>query len=309
MDDDDYDYDEDADLLDSDCDDSVFSQSFFTLDSDASRTTWDESTMYTDALSSFNTMDHDDDSLSYTTGFTEYEKFKSVKSKKGNGGIGGAANKNMTTANFFTNFLNCNGPPSMTCGLDREEEDEEDALRVNTGPYSNIDTVAEAMASMSMAEPGEEGNTPRMTHHTASTQFVKSDSSMDMATRTNSRAISPESIKESGEELTLDTINPAPYPTSSARSSSGVSAISGGPPPSLDTNILMEDRAITSVTAFTSVTIANETSPLATIKQRFVESQDSNEMDNDQRIRRGGGRGGKVDEGLEFTLEEHQSSM
>ena len=101
---DDYDYDEDADLLDSDCDDSVFSQSFFTLDSDASRTTWDESTMYTDALSSFNTMDHDDDSLSYTTGFTEYEKFKSVKSKKGNGGIGGPANKNMTTANFFANF-------------------------------------------------------------------------------------------------------------------------------------------------------------------------------------------------------------
>jgi len=279
--DDDDEYEE----LDSDCDDSVYSQSFFTLDSDTSRTTWDESTMYTDALSSYNTMD--DDSLSYTTGFSEYERHKSVRGfKKGTS----------TTGLFFANLLNCNGPTSMACGVD---EDDEDAPRRRTvksipSPYANIDTVAEAMASMSMAsESVDESDTPRAHGAVAMKQSAQSIASMDTETRTNNRASSPDSIKESGEELTLDI---------TGRSASVIAAESenvGGPPTSsLESSFTFEG-------AKSSITIQNETSPLATIKQRFAESQDFDGKDDSLQK----GRRGQVEEGHEFTLEEHQSSM
>jgi len=283
--DDDDEYEE----LDSDCDDSVFSQSFFTLDSDTSRTTWDESTMYTDALSSFNTMD--DDSLSYTTGFSEYERHKSVR-----GSRKGSSSKPSTTGLFFANLLNCNGPTSMTCGVGEDDEDAPRRRRVKSmpSPYANIDTVAEAMASMSMAgESVDEFNTPRAHGALAMKQSVQSIASMDTETRTNNRASSPDSIKESGEELTLDT---------TGRSTSGIAdesgSVSGPPTSSLESSFTFE-------AAKSSITIQNETSPLATIKQRFAESQDFDLRDDS--LRRG--RRGQVEEGHEFTLEEHQSSI
>jgi len=243
-------------------DDSVFSQSFFTLDSDASHTTWDESTMYTDALSSFNTID--DDSM-----FTDYSKIKTK-------GSGSGGNKTITTGNFFTTLLNCNGPPSMTCGV---SEDEEDAPKVTaSASYTNIDTVAEAIASMSMADSKDEG-TPRMAHHQQAADVIDSAASADTAPRKHNRPISPESMKESGEELTLDKLKPSSSRSSSRRA-----------PAPIDTTPTLQ----------ASVTVDNEDTPLAMINTRFTHSQDMDE--NDERRRH-------LEEGHEFTLEEHESSM
>lgn len=269
----DEDYDEDYDELSTD-DDSMFSQSFFTLDSDASQTTWDESTMYTDALSSFNTMDDD----SITTGFADYVKSKGTK---------GGKSSSSSTGQFLANLLNCSGPTSVSCGIDEDMPQSAMTTKPMPAPYADIDRVAEAVASMDIEEQRrakeEDTDTPRAQGASASTAVsIQSIASMDTAERNNNRqAIGPDSVEESGEELTLEN---------AAQSALGSPAEIS----SLEINSPLEGVR-------SSVTVLNEASPLATIKQRFAESQDVEEVD-------GARRRAQAEEGHEFTLEEHQSS-
>ena len=255
--------------MDSDyVDDSMFDQTFFTMESGASQTTWDESTMYTDGLSSFNTFG-DDDTMSYTTGFTngyEQPKYEDGKSPRGDG-----SKKN--AGNFFVNLLNCQGPSSMVCG------DEEEIRRTNVDlpPYANIDAVASAVASMSMVGPIEERaevSTPRAMGRTPKAEMghIRSDASIDTASRGNfHKAASPDSVAESSEELALDLTVGAPRPAP------------------VNTTIPLEDKTLI---------LENESTPLATIKQRFTVSDDENDKPEE------GVREEEI--GTEFTLEEHR---
>lgn len=283
-------------------DDSMVSQSFFTLDSDASRMTWDESTTYTNTLSSINT--HDDvsmDSMSYTTGFTRDDGHR--KSRVG----GGGPHKNIITTNFLSSFLSCNRPTTLACGLDKNEEDipRKSSMAVH---YTNIDTVVEAMASMSMAESPKEDNALRTVHHQKVDGVMKQSeksSLVDTAAQQKHQVIHPENVQESGEELTLDSI--ALRSASSVRSNTVLGSSRRLQPPVI---VNQEDTVPAIDRATTSITIENETTPLAMIKQRFATSHDFDESLR-ARVRGNGedGGSGKAEEGHEFTLEEHQSSM
>ena len=86
------------------------------------------------------------------------------------------------------------------------------------------------------------------------------------------------------------------------RSGGGVVVSDGGlSPPALDAEIALDNRVRTT---------DEETTPLATIKQRNFFSESNDEGDAKEQQRPGAGEGvGQADEGHEFTLEEHQSSM
>ena len=187
---------------DSDYDDSVFSQSFFTLDSDESRTTWDESTMYTDALSSFNTMRDDE---SFTTELTDYKKPKASKGTE------------KSVGSFLTSLLNCTGSGPTTCG--NVEDDEMDtSTQIQPGaPYPNIDMVASALDSMSVSDSvtapvttkeDKQAESPSSQNDIIMTAHSVASMDTERQRTKNNRGGTSESSKDGGKELNIDTSIP-----------------------------------------------------------------------------------------------------
>ena len=137
--------------------------------------------------------------------------------------------------------------------------------------------VASAVASMSMVGPIEERaevSTPRAMGRTPKAEMghIRSDASIDTASRGNfHKAASPDSVAESSEELALDLTVGAPRPAP------------------VNTTIPLEDKTLI---------LENESTPLATIKQRFTVSDDENDKPEE------GVREEEI--GTEFTLEEHR---
>ena len=180
---------------DSDYDDSVFSQSFFTLDSDASATTWDESTMYTDALSSFNTMRDDE---SFTTELSNYKKPKVSKGTENSVG------------NFLTNLLNCTGAGPTTCG-NGEDDEIDTSTQIHTGaPYQNIDAVVSALDSMSVsdsvtAKEHKQAESPSSQNDKLTTTHSVASMDTERQRTKNSRGGTSESSKDGGKEFNIDT--------------------------------------------------------------------------------------------------------
>ncbi|KAL9180355.1 hypothetical protein ACHAXT_008325 [Thalassiosira profunda] len=231
-------------------DDSVYSQSFFTFDS-RGMSSWDESTVNTDAMSSFNTGTIGDDTLSYTTEFTERNSPKTSSE---------------SARNLLANMLSCRVP---VCGRGLDDVVKSPESTKDEKPYARIDTVVSAVASMSMAEPGARDDA------VSPLSGVHGSRSMDTAEMGKDRPMSPDSVKESGEELTLGNSNL--------------------PPPPLDTAASLKVR---------EASIDKEATPLATLQQAAS-------TDLDEASAKTGERGGEmqVNQGQELTLEEDLISI
>ena len=263
--------DDDEAMLDSDSDASSLSQSFFTLDSD---TTWDDSTTYTDTLSSFYTVGGDSMSSAISAEETTMEKETNSKHDDSSPGF------------FLSRFMNCHVPTN--CGVD--DDNDTDISRVTPKTYSNIDTVTSAIASMSMSDEGSRA-----------TAWAEHESQVNSIISKSSRPIHSDASVDTTKQRT-NAIPPTPTEKRREDNASTVSVkskTSGDRPPlSIDSGVPMEGRTIT---------IQDEVSPLALIIQRIT-NNDADGDDEFEAKREKPQQKQFVDEGHEFTLEDHQSA-
>lgn len=251
-------------LDDSDYDDSdTYSESYFTLDDNTFDSTWDESTMYTDGFSRFSSFNTNPTMDTYMNE-DENTSLNSPDSSSSN------RSKPPSPLGFLSNLLACNLKAS--CGGSDDGE-----IR---GMYSNVDVdvVVEAVAGMDIVEEADtnasnekkiaQDDVIRSSSHVES---IRSGSSADTAKRRTAADQSSLIILEDVVERTT--------PENSGGSD-------GVPPPAI-------------VTALSSVTLANETTPLALILQRVTRSPAPDEDGKKEQA--------QSNEGHEFTLEDHFS--
>ncbi|KAL3784212.1 hypothetical protein ACHAW5_005264 [Stephanodiscus triporus] len=249
-------------LGDSDSDYSdTYSESYFTLDDNTFNSTWDESTMYTDGFSRFS-------SFNTTPTMDTYLNDDENTSLNSPDSIRSNRPKPPSPVGFLSNLLACNLKASCV-GSDNGE------IR---GMYSNEDVVLEAVAGMEIVKE-EDTNASNgkiiaqddVIRSSSRVESIRSGSSVDTAKR--------RTAPDQSSSITVEDVVERTTPENSGGSD-------GVPPPALET-------------ALSSVTLANETTPLALILQRVTRSHaPDDDGENEQ---------AQSNEGHEFTLEDHFS--